>query len=86
MDKLRSYNIIARLFLAMSKPADCVADTFLNLDFAPGCSFHFFDNVRRDFQPFNRLLGHGIFDGLQILADFLLFCYWRCLRLLLFPI
>jgi len=70
----------------MRKPADCVADTFLNFDFAPGSSFHFFDNVRRDFQPFKRLLGHGIFDGLQILADFLFFCHRRSLRLFLFPI
>jgi hypothetical protein len=59
----------------MRKPADCVADTFLNLDFAPGSPFHFFDNVRRNFQPFKHLLGNGVIDGLQILAGFL--CAWH---------
>jgi hypothetical protein len=56
----------------MREPADCVADASLNLDLAPGSPVHFFDNLRRDFQLLKGLLGNGVFNGLQILADFLL--------------
>jgi hypothetical protein len=70
----------------LSEPADCVADTFLDLDLAPGSPFHFFDNVMRDFQPFQALLGKGVFNGIQILADFLLSGHKRSLRTLLYCI
>jgi hypothetical protein len=55
----------------MCKLADGVADTFLNLDLAPGGSLHLCDDVGRDFQPFQPLLGNGVLDGPQILFDFL---------------
>jgi hypothetical protein len=53
----------------MCKLADGVADTFLNLDLAPGGSLHRGDDVGRDFQPFQPLLGNGVLDGHQILFD-----------------
>jgi hypothetical protein len=67
----------------MREPADCVADAFLNLDFALSSPLHLFDNVRGHFQSFKPLLGHGIIDGLQILTDFLFFRHRRSLRVLL---
>jgi len=48
----------------MREPADCVADAFFDLNFAPSGSSHLFDNIRRDFQAFKRLLRHGIRNGL----------------------
>jgi hypothetical protein len=54
----------------MCKLADGVADTFLNLDLAPGGPLHLGDDVGRDFQPFQPLLGNGVLDGPQIPFDF----------------
>jgi hypothetical protein len=55
----------------MCKLADGVADTFLNLDLAPGGSLHLCNDVGRNFQPFQPLLGNSVLDGPQILFDFL---------------
>jgi hypothetical protein len=59
------------MYFAMCKLADGCADTFLNLDLAPGGSLHLGDDVSRDFQPFQPLLGNGVLDGPHILFDFL---------------
>jgi hypothetical protein len=56
----------------MCELADCVADALLDINFTPGGPSHLFSNVRWNLKPFKPLLSNGIFDGLQMLSDFLL--------------
>jgi len=48
-----------------------VSNTVRDVDLASGGPLHVLNHLKRYFEPFKPLLGHGVLDGRQIEADFL---------------
>jgi hypothetical protein len=61
----------------MCELENCVADAFFDINFALGGPLHLLNNIWVNLEPFEPLLGNGVVDGLQILADFLMDCHKR---------